>query len=199
MLSAAIAVGVAKLSSGSGHAPAAGLPNAATPTVPAVRAVPPAEAALFAILRAPRTSADAVIPLRAGAGPLGANPALAHVVREPRGGLSAGIVAVVPAQGAVCIRLPYERVLAQWWCQRTSAAARGLVLGAVRPGGPLRASNQLIVGLVPDGVRSVLVTAADGVRRRVAVRANVYETQVFAPRRVVIRLPAGGTVSYAAP
>lgn len=195
-ISAALAVGVAKLTAGG---PAAPTPNAATPDVAEVQSVPAREAALFGVLRSPRTSADEFVPLREGAGPLGANPALARTVHEPRRGLSAGVVSVVPARGAICMRVPYGRVLAQWWCQRTGLAARGLLLSAVRPGGRLRASEQLVIGLVPDGVRTVVVTAAHGVRRVVAVRENVYETQIFDPHRVVIRLPAGGTVSYAAP
>ena len=195
VVSAGIAIGVEKLTEGGSGA----LPNAASPTVSEVRSVPAREAALFAVLRLPRSGADAFVPLRQGAGPLGANPALARTVLEPRRGLSAGVVSVVPAQGAVCMRVPYGRVLAQWWCQSTALAARGLLLSAVRPAGRLRASAQLIIGLVPDRVRTVLVTAAGGVRRAVAVRDNVYETQIYDPNRVVIKLPAGGTVSYAAP
>ena len=45
----------------------------------------------------------------------------------------------------------------------------------------------------------MLVRAAGGVRRVVPVRENVYETQIFDPQRVVIRLPSGRAVSYAAP
>ncbi len=193
---AALAAGLATLTSGSGSGTQ---PNAATPNVPAVQAVPGPEAARFAILRAPRSASDAIDPVRAGAGPLGANIALARSVREPRGGLSAGLVFVVPARGAVCLRVPFSHLLAQWWCQHTAAAASGRLLMAVRPGGPLRASNQLIIGLVPDGVPSVLVTAAGGVRRSVAVRRNVYETQIYAPRSITIRLPGHRGVSYAAP
>lgn len=203
VLSAGLAVGVAKLTTGSAAGGpgggAAALPNAASPNVPAVRSVPAGEAALFGVLRSARTRGDRVATLRAGAGPLGANPALARVVREPRRGLSAGVVAVVPARGAVCLRVPYGRVIAQWWCQRTGLAARGLLLSAVRPGGRLRASDQLIIGLVPDGIRTVLVSAAGGVRRVVPVRENVFETQIYDPRRVVIELPSGRAVSYAAP
>jgi hypothetical protein len=70
---------------------------------------------------------------------------------------------------------------------------------ALRPVGPLRASNELLIGLVPDGVRSVTVTAAGAVRRVVAVRENVYETQIYAPKTVAIDLPRRGMVSYRAP
>jgi hypothetical protein len=167
--------------------------------IPEIGAVPASEAARFGILRSPHGAADAFVPLRAGSGPFGADPSLARAVREPRAGLSSGLVSVVPARGAVCLRVPVGGVLAQWWCQPTAAAARGELLGAVRPAGPLRASNQLIVGLVPDGVRSVTITAPQGVRRVVAVKRNVYDTQIFAPKSVSIELPGGRAVRYAAP
>jgi hypothetical protein len=196
VLSAALAATLARLTAGTG-APGGGAKS--TRSIREIGAVPASEAARFAILRSPHSSADAFVPLRAGSGPFGANPALARAVREPRVGLSSGLVSVVPARGAVCLRVPVGVVLAQWWCQPTAAAARGLLLGAVRPGGPLRASNQLIVGLVPDGVRSVVITAARGVRRRVGVIDNVYDTQIFAPESVSLELPGGRAVRYAAP
>lgn len=198
-LSAALAAGVGLLTRSHAPAPAPAAPNAATPRVATVRAVPAAESARFAVLRAPHGAADAIDPIHPGSGPMGANPALARTVREPRGGLSAGLVAVVPARGAVCLRVPFGHQVAQWWCQRTALAARGHLLMAVRPAGRLRASMQLLIGLVPDGVRSVLVRAAHGVRRIVAVRRNVYETQIYAPRRVTIALPGHRVVSYPAP
>jgi hypothetical protein len=195
VLSAALAAGLARL----GARPATQAGPAAARAVPEVGAVPASEAARFAILRSAHGAGDAFAPLRAGSGPLGANPALARAVREPRGGLSSGLVSVVPARGAVCLRVPVGGVLAQWWCQPTAAAARGELLGAVRPAGPLRASNQLIVGLVPDGVHAVVITSAHGVSRVVRVRGNVYDAQIFAPQHVSIELPGGRTVRYAAP
>jgi hypothetical protein len=203
VLSAALAAAVARLTTGTGTGAPAGTAAAAR-AIPGmraaeIRAVPAPEAARFAILRSPRSRADAFVPLRAGSGPFGANPALARAVHEARGGLSSGLVSVVPAHGAVCLRVPVGGVVVQWWCQPTAAAARGLLLGAVRPSGPLRASRQLLVGLVPDGVRSVVVTAAHGVRRRIAVAGNVYDTQIFAPTSVSIELPGGRVVRYAAP
>jgi hypothetical protein len=196
VLSAALAAAVAKLTTGA-SATGAGAP--AVHAIPEIGAVPAPEAVRFAILRRPRREADAFVPLRAGSGPLGANPALARSVREPRAGLSSGIVSVVPARRAICLRVPVGGAVAQWWCQPTAATVRGELLGAVRPSGPLRASYQLIVGLVPDGVRSVQITAAHGIRRTVAVRHNVYDVQIFAPQSVSIELPGGRAVRYAAP
>jgi hypothetical protein len=113
--------------------------------------------------------------------------------------LSGGVVWVVPASGGVCLRVPFARELVQWWCQATAAAVRGRLLLALRPPGPLRASEQRLVGLVPDGVRGVTITLANGTRRSVAVRRNVYDALLFAPTRVTIDLPGGRTVRYPAP
>jgi hypothetical protein len=194
VVSAALAAAVATLTAGSG-AP----PHRAPLPVPEIRAVPAREAALFHILSASRRADDAFVPLRSGSGPLGANPTLARTVREPRGTLSSGLVSVVPARDAVCLRVPVAHVLAQWWCQPIAAAARGELLGAIRPSGRLRPSEQLIVGLVPDGVRSVLITDVNGARHTVTVRRNVYDAQIYAPQTVRIELPGHRVVRYAAP
>ena len=169
-------------------------------TSPEVRSVPAAQAAAFAILRRPLRASDAFEAIRPGAGPLGANPALARTVREPAGGLSAGIVSVVPANGALCLRVPFSfDGGAQWFCQPLAAAREGRLIMALRPAGPLRAGEQLLVGLVPDGVRTVTVTAAAGSPRTVPVRSGVYDVQLSTPRRVSIDLPDGGVRSYPAP
>jgi hypothetical protein len=168
-------------------------------TTPEVRAVPPAEAAAFAILRRPLRSTDAFAALHAGSGPLGANPTLARTLSEPKGGLSAGAVSVVPANGSVCLRVPFAKGGAQWWCQTLALARMGNLVIALRPSGPLRASEQLVVGLVPDGVPAVTVTVAGGERRSVPVRSNVYDAQVYAPRSLSFDLPGHGTRSYPAP
>jgi hypothetical protein len=69
---------------------------------------------------------------------------------------------------------------------------------ALRPAGRLRASAQLLVGLVPDGVRTVTVTTPSGART-VAVHANVYDVRLFAPQRVTLRIPGAGVRSFPAP
>lgn len=194
VVSAGLAGTVAKLTAPAGTARPAGLSPVAE-----VHSVPAGEAALFAILRRPRTAADAFTAVRAGAGPDGANPSLARSVREPASALSRGLVSVVAARGGVCLRVPVGTRLSQWWCQHTALAARGLLLMASRPPGRLRASNQVIVGLVPDGVRSVVIAAAGGVRRVVDVHDNVYDAQIYAPVSVSIVLPGGKRVRYTAP
>ncbi len=168
-------------------------------TAPEVHAVAAAQAQAFGILRRPRRASDAFAVLHPGAGPLGANPALARTLHEPAGGLSAGIVSVVPASGAVCLRVPFPTGGAQWFCQPLAAARAGKLVMALRPGGRLRDGEQLLVGLVPDGVRGVTVTTATGTRRAVPVRSNVYDVQLSSPRRVTIALPGGGVRRYSAP
>ena len=196
--SAAAAIAATTLLSSS-PGPAARAPGAPHAALPELRAVTAAQAASFAILRRPRTTADAFAQITPGAGPLGANPDLARAVAEPAGRFSRGSVSVVPANGAICLRVPGPSETAQWWCQPMAAALRGRLLMALRPPGPLRPSNQLLVGLAPDGVRSVTVAAAGGVRRTVAVHENVYDTQIFAPTTVTLTLPSGAVVRSPAP
>jgi hypothetical protein len=174
------------------------------PSAPPARlaAVPAAEAAPFAVLRRPRTAADAFREIHAGLGPMGANPALARTLREPKGGLSVGFVSVVPARGGVCLRVPVAAG-ATWWCQPTANARDGLLRIALREPGrsgaaPAATGNQLLIGLVPDGVRSVTVSTASGASRRLAVREDVYDAQVDSPRRISFEL-GGATVSVSAP
>jgi len=195
-LSAAAAAGGSALLSGS----PADTSGRTVVTVPEIQSVPVAQAASFAILRRPLRAGDAFEVIRAGAGPLGANPALARTVHEATGGLSAGIVSVVPATGGLCLRVPFTHDGgAQWFCQPLAAAREGKLLMALRPAGPLRAGEQLLIGLVPDGVRTVIVTTAAGSPRTVPVRSGVYDVQLSAPRKVSIDLPGGGVRSYHAP
>jgi len=168
--------------------------------LPEVRSVPAAQAASFGILARALRSADAFAVIHPGAGPLGANPRLARTVREPAGGLSAGIVSVVPANGAVCLRVPFTAGHgAQWFCQPLAAARAGRLVMALRPAGPLRAGRQLLVGLVPDGVKDVSVTTAAGPALTVPVRANVYDVQLASPRSVSFAPPGAGVRTYPAP
>jgi len=70
---------------------------------------------------------------------------------------------------------------------------------ALRPAGRLRAGEQLLVGLVPDGVRAVTVTTTAGSARTVPVRSGVYDIQLSSPRTVSIDLPGVGVRNYPAP
>lgn len=194
-ISAAAAAGGSALLTGS--PPSAARQNVVA--LPEIQSVPAAQAASFSILRRPLRPSDAFAAIRPGAGPLGANPALARTLHEATGGLSAGIVSVVPANGALCLRVPFSAGGAQWFCDPLAAAREGRLVMALRPGGRLRSGEQLLVGLVPDGVRAVTVTTAAGSVLSVPVRSDVYDIQLSSPRRVSIDLPGVGVHSYAAP
>ncbi|HEX4032947.1 MAG TPA: hypothetical protein VHX66_00750 [Solirubrobacteraceae bacterium] len=163
-----------------------------------ISAVPAAEATAFAILRAPRTAADDFRSIRPGAGPLGANPSLARTALRPatHDGLAPLLVSVVPAGGAVCLRLLITSRESRWWCAAEAAASRGALTVALLPAGPLpnQRTRQFVVGLVPDGVRSVTITSFGGSGHKVPVRRNVYATEMFAPTAISFELPGRGTV-----
>ena len=190
-VSAGLAAGLASLLSGSDSSPPAPQPRAALAEVHAVSA---AQAAAFGILRRPRTAADSFVQIHQGAGPFGSNPSLARTLSEPLRGLSRGFVSVIPGNGWVCLRLPITPESVYYNCQPTARAAGGALVITQRPPGPLRASNQLVVGLVPDGVRAVTIKGGDGVAHRVAVRQNVYDVELFDPRTVSMVLPGGRAV-----
>jgi hypothetical protein len=175
--------------------------------VPEIRTVPGAEWASFAILRRARTATDSFKAIRSGVGPSGANPALARFAALPSTRLAPLVVSVVPASGSVCLRILLAKDLASWQCQSTARALRGalrVVLGPVgsSPKGPplaaAPASEDFVVGLVPDGVPSVKITAAHGPPRTVLVHSNVYAARVRAPQAIAFTLPGHRSVSYPA-
>jgi hypothetical protein len=203
-VSAAVAAVVGTLTSGS--TPSAPQRSTAAPRSE-IDAVQRAQAASFAILRRPRGPRDRVATLDAGAGPLGANPTLARSVPMPAGALAPRLLSVVPANGGVCLRLLFKSGVVYWECRTTRQATGGELIAGLRPIGapgqrplaPPRTSSQFIVGLVPDGVRTVTVRAAHGVTRTLLVAANVYATTIFAPRTISFALPGQGATSYPAP
>ena len=164
-----------------------------------ITAVPSAEAATFAILRAPRTTADDFRSIQPGAGPLGANPSLARTALRPgrRDGLAPRLVSVVPADGAVCLRLLITSQESRWWCASEAAARRGALTVALLPAGPapVQRTRQFIVGLVPDGVRSVTIGSFGGGGHKVPVHRNVYAKEMFAPATISFELPGRGAVN----
>ena len=202
--SAAIAAGVTTLTA----APAtdsSSLSPATAASLPEIRTIPAAESAAFSILRRDHAATDSFTAIRSGAGPFGANPALARSVALPSGGLAPRLVSVVPANGSVCLRILLATDLASWQCQPAARADRGslrVVLGPVarlRAGArlaPALAGDQYLLGLVPDGVPTVTITAAHGLTRTIVVRSNVYATRVHAPRAITFTLPGHRTVTY---
>jgi hypothetical protein len=203
--SAGIAAAVATLTSGSSSsapvAPRTSAPAARTE----IQTVPAAESASFGILRRTRTATDSFKEIQAGAGPFGANPALARSVGVPRGSLAPRLVSVVPANGELCLRVLLAEGIARWWCQPTALAARGRLIVGLRPSGrvgapaPTPTSSQFVIGLVPDGVPAVTISTQRGLTRTVAVHSNLYATQIFAPKTISFTLSGHGTTRYQAP
>jgi len=207
VVSAAAAAGVGALTAGSSP-PAPPATRAIGATRPEVHAVSPAQSASFAILRRARRPGDSFTALHAGAGPLGANPALARSVAMPAGALAPRLLSVVPANGNVCLRMLFGSAVAYWQCRTTQQAIGGALIVGLRPTGVLRAgrpvappriSSQFIVGLVPDDVSAVTIRIARGLTRTVAVHDNVYAVTIFAPKTISLMLPGHRAVSYAAP
>jgi hypothetical protein len=199
LASALVAGAVATLTSAPSGAPS---PAA---RLPEIRTIPAAERAAFGILRRDRVATDSFQPIRAGAGPSGANPALARHAALPSARLSPLVVSVVPANGGVCLRILLAADLASWRCQPTALAASGalrVVLGPVGPSPkgtpptPSPGGEDFVVGLVPDGVTTVTITAAHGLTRTVAVRSNVYGARVHAPRAITFTLSGHRSISY---
>jgi len=207
VVSAGVAAGVGTLTSGSGPSTPPATRSLGA-TRPEIRAISPAESASFGILRRPRRPADAFAALQAGAGPLGSNPSLARSVAVPAGALAPRRLSVVPANGNVCLRMAFSSGFAYWQCRTTPQAIDGALIVGLRPTGalhgarpssPPRVSSQFIVGLVPDGVSAVTITAAHHVTRTVAVHSNVYAATIFAPETISLRLPGDRATSYPAP
>jgi len=98
----------------------------------------------------------------------------------------------------VCLRLLTAAGSAEWWCLPTAQASQGRLFVAMLPASakPEPRSEQLLIGLVPDGVSSVTVTGSDGIGHKLAVRSNVYARATYAPRSVAFELPGRGPVSY---
>ena len=203
-VSAAAAAAVGTLTSGS--TPPATL-RAPAPR-PEIHAIQAAQSASFGVLRRPQHPRDLFATLHAGSGPLGANPSLARSVAMPAGALAPRLLSVVPANGSICLRLLFSSGVVYWECRTTGQAVEGELIAGLRRAGaragrrpvpPPRSSSQFIVGLVPDGVRAVTITAARGVSRTLAVGANVYAATIFAPRTISFVLPGRGARSYPAP
>ena len=195
-----LAAGAATLSSNS-SAPAPSAPAAVIhAAVPETSSIPAAEAAAFGVLRRPRTGADDFKQIRPGAGPLGANPNLARTVLAPasRADLVPRLVSVVPASTGVCLRVLASQGYAQWWCVPTARAVSGSLIIALLPPSPTptAASRQFVLGLVPDGVKTVTIRSAGGVGHKLTVRSNVYATAAFRPVSIAFKLPGRGLVSY---
>ncbi len=119
----------------------------------------------------------------------GANLALARTVGS--GSSTRGRIMVIPAREFICVLVPDGHGNAGGGCQRTGYAEAG-GLWTTHSGDKSQApGEEFLVGLVPDGVTSVTVTAADGSQRSLAVNDNVYAGSVSGARSITFA-PADG-------
>lgn len=133
---------------------------------PKVTAVSAQQAESFAILRRPQAEGDRMPESRRTAfaggmiGRLGLNPALAR-----RAMTQLGEVWVVPGNGYIALDV------GGMGCDRTEvAASRGMVTWTSASGG----LQDLVHGLVPDGVEEVTLLAVNNASTTVIVNENVY-------------------------
>jgi hypothetical protein len=142
-----------------------------------ITAIPEDEASAFGILRRAQVTSDLLPEDRWGrfemgfVARLGLNPALMRRART-----EVGNVWVVPGDGWICLALAASRSVTSLdgggiECNTIKSAARGRTLTWTSSS----SGDQTIVqGLVPDGVREVILTARDGASKTVPVADNVY-------------------------
>jgi hypothetical protein len=135
-----------------------------------VTEIDPGQSSAFGILRRPRVDSDRVPEERSEAykngmiGRLGLNAALARRART-----EFGDVWVVPGNGFICLDVGGRG------CSSSKAARdKGMVTWT---SGRSKESS-IVHGLVPDGVEEVVLTATDGTTKTVAVKDNVYGTEM---------------------
>lgn len=145
--------------------------------VPRITSISDAQSSAFAILRRPQVEGDALPEDRwpayegGGIGRCGLNPGLARRARTELGN-----VWVIPGSGYICLALaesssPSSLDGGGVNCVATEVAvSEGTVTWT-----SIRSGDQDIVhGLVPDGVRELTLTAQNGVSKTVPVHDNVY-------------------------
>ncbi|MGH3167768.1 MAG: hypothetical protein ACRDN0_18010 [Trebonia sp.] len=128
------------------------------------------QSAVFGILRRPQVASDQIPERRTAAftggliGRRGLNPALAR-----RASTDAGDVWVIPGNGFIGLDVGGRT------CTSTEVArAQGIVTWTF--GSDHDSSS--VHGLVPDGVEDVVLTTTDGATKIVAVKDNVYGTEL---------------------
>lgn len=162
-----------------------------------ITAIPASESTDFGILRLDQGPNDAFGT--ADAMPAGANPDLARSVEVPTSSLSTGRVWVVPADGAICLRVVDGADGDGWVCASTADAAAGKLIGSLRTS-PEQGGPAFVHGLTPDGVTQVTAVGPDGNPVDVPVTDNVYGITVDAtPATVTYTPPGGQTVTLDVP
>jgi hypothetical protein len=138
--------------------------------LPAVTEIHRDQSSLFGILRRLQVDGDRIPEERRDVytngmiGRLGLNAALARRART-----DAGDVWVAPGDGFVCLDV------GGMCCNTTEVAgAQGLVTWTSARSG----ASTIVHGLVPDGVEEVVLAATDGTTKTVAVKDNVYGTEM---------------------
>lgn len=143
------------------------LPDATLPKVTEIHAN---QSSVFGILRRPRVDSDRISEARQDEyangmiGRLGLNAALARRART-----DAGDIWVIPGKGFICLDVG-------GMCCNTSEVARAQ--GMVTWTSARSDDSTIVHGLVPDGVKEVVLTATDGTTKTVPVKDNVYGTQM---------------------
>ncbi len=143
------------------------LPDAALPKVTEIHAD---QSSVFGILRRPQVDCDRIPEERREedtngmVGRLGLNAALARRART-----DAGDVWVIPGNGFICLDVG-------GMCCNTSEVARAQ--GMVTWTSARSDDSTIVHGVVPDGVEEVVLTATDGTTKTVAVKDNVYGTEM---------------------
>ena len=146
-----------------------------------------AQARAFGVLRRTQQASDGIATTAKG--PFGANLNLARRVMS-----EAGEVRVVPADDDyLCLR-GEDSVGSVWTCTPTAVAANGRLVLSVRTPGE---ASVPLYGLVPDGVKTVALTDAAGVRK-LPVTDNVYGAIADEPTSVEYT-DANGTESVQVP
>jgi hypothetical protein len=156
-----------------------------------VSSIPATESRDFGILRQDQEPGDAFDT--APATPAGANPELARSVQVPKSDLSTGRVWVVPADGAICLRVLDPVTGDGWACATTTNADAGALIGAMQPA-PGDNTPAFVHGLAPDGVTEVTLTGTGGTRVDVPVTDNVYAITLNAPPATVTYTASDGDV-----
>lgn len=156
---------------------------------PKVAAISVEQAERFAILRRPQIESDRLPQshremFEGGLiGRCGLNPDLAR-----RAVTQLGEVWVVPGSGYIAL------VVGGMTCDRTESAARQEMVTWTSDAGALQ---DLVHGLVPDGVREVSLRAANDASTTIAVNDNVYGTMLAGHLRSVRFVGPAGAVDGA--
>ena len=149
-----------------GRAPAAGRGRGERAAKAMITALSAEQAENFAILRRPETADDRLSDERQEAfrtglvARQGLNPALARRART-----SIGDVWIIPGSGTIALDVGGMSV-----ARVDSAIARGTVTWTSTSSG----EQDIVHGLVPDGVQEVTLTASNGAATTVVVKDNVY-------------------------